>query len=472
MIKINTYIERANKIHNNYYRYNNLLINKIKEVGIITCPEHGDFKQRFDAHIGGQGCPKCNGGVSKNYEEFLFEANKVHNNKYLYNKITYKGSRKKINIICPVHGNFEQHVTNHLKGHGCNKCSIEINSKKRILTTNDFIKKANIIHDFKYNYEDVLYEGTKEDVNIICPTHGIFKQKPNDHLMGKGCVYCSLNDSDGEKELYEYISTLVDSNVERNNRSLIKPKEVDIVIEEKKVCFEYNGLYWHSDFFKKKNYHQNKKIQLNKLGYNLITIHEDEYKNNKKIINRKIESILNINNKVKIYARKCIIKNIDNESFKEFINNNHIQGYITASIKLGLYYKNELIGVMSFRKNRDEWELSRFATSHTIIGGFNKILKFFIRNNEAKKIITYADLRFSNINENLYTRNGFKFDKITEPNYFYFKNNEKLSRNMCQKHKLNKLLKNFNPELSEYENMTNNGYKRIFDCGNIKYSYL
>ena len=140
-------------------------------------------------------------------------------------------------------------------------------------------------------------------------------------------------------------------------------------------------------------------------------------------------------------------------------------------MRLGLFYKNRLVAVMTFGKPRFNkkfsWELIRYATlfNFNIVGGAGKLLNYF-KHNYSGSIITYADRRWSE--GNLYKKLGFDFKGYTKPNYFYTKNLLRLSRYKCQKHKLKNLLKeNFDPNLSEHQNMNNNKFYKIWDCGNM-----
>ena len=189
-----------------------------------------------------------------------------------------------------------------------------------------------------------------------------------------------------------------------------------------------------------------------------------------------INTKLNLNKK--IYARKCIIKELKSQETKEFLDYNHIQGYISSKVNLGLYFEDELVSVMTFSKPRFnknyEYELIRFCSKRntSVIGGASKLWKYFVTKYNPKSVISYANRRFSN--GEIYSKLGFELIGKTEPNYFYFKmsTTQLYSRVKFQKHKLSKLLDNFNPELSETENMFNNNYRRIFDCGNLKYLYI
>lgn len=185
------FIERAKKVHGNKYDYSKVeYINTTSKVCII-CPKHGEFWQSPNHHLNGNNCPKC---AHQSYlhttESFIDEAKKVHGDKYDYSKVEYVNSHTKVCIICPIHGEFWQLPTNHLRGRGCAKCKAKATSDRQTSSRDEFIRKANIIHGNKYDYSKVNYINSQTKVCIICPKHGEFWQKPNAHLGGKGCRLC------------------------------------------------------------------------------------------------------------------------------------------------------------------------------------------------------------------------------------------------------------------------------------------
>jgi hypothetical protein len=120
-------------------------------------------------------------------EKFIKISKKVHKNKYDYSRVAYKNEISKVIIICPIHGEFLQAPYNHKKGHGCQEC---VNRKK--LTTEEFIKRARIIHGDKYDYSESLYESAHKKIKIICPIHGQFSQTASSHINTKcGCPKCA-----------------------------------------------------------------------------------------------------------------------------------------------------------------------------------------------------------------------------------------------------------------------------------------
>ncbi len=157
----------------------------------------------------------------------------------------------------------------------------------------------------------------------------------------------------------------------------------------------------------------------------------------------------------------------------EFLDNNHIQGGIRSSINIGLYNKDDLVALMCFSKERFskkyEYELTRFCTKldTSVIGGASRLMKYFERTYHPKSIVSYADRRWSM--GKMYENLGFTLDHVSPPCYWYFKSNDEYklhSRIQFQKHKLSKLLENYDESKSEMKNMIDNGWNAIYDCGN------
>lgn len=184
-----SFIDKANTVHDFLYDYSEVnFINSTTEVKII-CPIHGIFEQKPQYHIAGKGCASCSGGTKRTTETFIFNAKLVHGDKYIYDKTDYKSAHDKIIIMCPEHGYFEQTATNHLSGYGCLECSGKIR-----LTLDNFKSRSNEVHGDKYIYDNIELTGNrKSKVKILCPEHGYFEQRVDDHLQGQGCPTCSGN---------------------------------------------------------------------------------------------------------------------------------------------------------------------------------------------------------------------------------------------------------------------------------------
>ena len=189
-----TFISKAKAIHGDKYDYS-LVDECVKTHGkvAIICPKHGVFEQEANSHMQGRGCEKCSyefRGKKHRKNDFVERAKEIHGNKYDYSKTKYETSHKKVIIICPIHGEFQQLAGQHLKGRGCFKCGREITGKKKKKSQEDFINDAKSIHGNKFLYDKVNYLDSKIKVIITCPKHGDFLISPYNLLAGKGCKKC------------------------------------------------------------------------------------------------------------------------------------------------------------------------------------------------------------------------------------------------------------------------------------------
>ena len=185
------FIDKLIHIHGNKYDYSNVNYTKGCNKINIICKEHGEFEQIASSHLSGNNCPKCVGGIKYDTNEFIRMGKLKHGDKYDYSKVNYINSHTNIIVICKEHGDFEQKPQNHLKNGGCSKCGINITSNKRRTTLDDFIEKANLLHNNKFDYSKVIYKSAKDKVIIICNKHGDFLQSPDGHMAGKGCKKCA-----------------------------------------------------------------------------------------------------------------------------------------------------------------------------------------------------------------------------------------------------------------------------------------
>ena len=347
-------------------------------------------------------------------------------------------------------------VKNKIKNISLNKLLIKYPFIKNI--NNDILECHCDICDNDYNITRILLNERNREGYGLCTI----------------CNEVGINNiSESEKELLKYIQLLV-YDVKENDRSLLDNKELDIYIPSYNLAFEFNGLYWHSELYKDKNYHLNKTIECESKGVKLIHIFEDEWIHKKDIVKSRIKNLLNLTEN-KIFARKCVIKEVSIKENKDFLNNNHIQGTCKSKIKLGLYYNNELVSLMTFDNGRlimsgksDDWELVRFCNklNTNVIGGASKLLKYFIKNYNPKDIISYADRRWSQ--GDMYGSLGFEFIHDSSPNYWYINGSIREYRFKYRKNKLINI-PHYSSELSEHEIMLLNKKYRIYDCGNKKY---
>lgn len=211
----------------------------------IKCNIHNIiFKQTPKLHFRYKGgCPECRKD-KKTYDtkEFIEIANKIHNYKYNYNKSIYIKNNKKIIIECSLHGDFSQYPNNHINmKQGCPKCKHEFMRIKK----DDFIKRANLIHNNKFDYSKVEYLNNNCFISVICPIHGDFSQKLNWHLNGNGCSKCKK--SKGEIKISKILDELNINYIEQYkfNDCLSSKKRClsfDFYLSSLNLCIEYNGL--------------------------------------------------------------------------------------------------------------------------------------------------------------------------------------------------------------------------------------
>jgi len=430
------------------------------------CPNGHKHSIRFDHFQKGHGCPYCNGrpivDIERVRKEFASED-------YVLLTSEYKNNFQKLDYICPRGHKHSITRNNWTTGYRCPECAH--NMKKTL----EFIKD-----DFNKNGYTLVsnnYINHHQKLHCICPNgHDYYVSWSNWQQHNSRCPKCKdWGTSSQESTLLEFVRDLCGCIIE-HDRILISPYELDIVIPDKKIAIEYCGLYWHSQLAgKNQNYHLNKLTSCESRGYRLMTIFEDELVFNRDIVFSRLKNIFNYGDSKIIYARNCIVKEITTEEAINFCNTNHIQGYGSGTnIKLGAFFNDELVSVMTFskpsvakgRKNTDLdaiWELHRFCSKldYRVIGIASKLLKYFKNNYKWNEIYSYADRRWSI--GNVYDKLGFKFDGYIRPNYWYIRDQKRIHRFGLRKRNGEDKFR------TEWEIRQEQGWNRIWDCGNIKY---
>lgn len=278
-----------------------------------------------------------------------------------------------------------------------------------------------------------------------------------------------------EKGVLKFIKSIYNGEIIENDRKILKGKELDIFLPDLKLAFEFNGLYWHNEFNKEKDYHQRKSIACIENDIQLIHIWEDDWIHKNEIIQDFIKSKLGLtcNN---IGARKCAVKEVSNKEAYEFLQVNHIQGGIRNGNNIGLYYNGELVEIFTFGNMRKSmgstpsegcFEIYRVCSKigYNIQGGFGKLLKYFEKKYEPKCLITYGNLDYTI--GNVYIKCGFKSESISAPTYTWVVDCVRRHRTNYMKSKLQECKDN--PELTEAEVMHNRGCFRCWDSGKVKF---
>lgn len=289
------------------------------------------------------------------------------------------------------------------------------------------------------------------------------------------CSACTEN-SISESEL-EIQSFLTENNIgfKANVRGFFENKQELDILTDNNVAIEFNGIFYHSEKYgRMRQYHKQKTKNCLEKQVQLLHIWDHEWtdrKHNKKDIWKsmilvKLKKIPHTN---RIHARSCEVRPLQSKEANVFLNENHLQGEDNAKIRLGLFYKDELVQVMTFsspRYNKHyEYEMIRNSSKkyHIVVGGSSKLLSHFKTTHDPQSIITYADLRYSD--GKIYKTLGFIYSHISPPSYFYTNGNRIVSRIQAQKHKLSNIFDNFDEQQSEKENMAKNNFFRVWDCG-------
>jgi hypothetical protein len=254
--KSQVFIDKSKKIHGDKFDYSKVDYRTAKTKVVITCLEHGDFLVTPNNHLSGNGCPKCLGRgftPTEQLENFIKDGHRIHNNKYDYSLVNITDT--KLTIICPIHGNFEQLRRAHIiNKSGCPECGkIEATDKNR-LSKDEFVKKANEIHNNRYIYGNVIYEGAHKKINVTCQTHGDFSVTPANHWSNSvGCPSCfNSNPSKGEVKIYDWLTehnihfefqkSFPDLYFKSKNGRL----KYDFYIPDQNLLIEFDGEYHYN----------------------------------------------------------------------------------------------------------------------------------------------------------------------------------------------------------------------------------
>ena len=238
------WVTLAKEIAPNFDYSKTVYVNKETKV-IIICPKHGEFLSNPKYFLWENcKCPKC---IKENFNEekrknFIIKANKVHNNKYDYSKVDYKGLKKKVCIVCKEHGDFWQDIGNHLTGSECPKCANQMRGDGKRMTKEEFIRKAREVHGWKYDYSKVEYKNANTKVCIVCSKHGEFYQTPLRHIYGhSGCPKCKIPRL--EKDI---MKVLDDSEInyiwQYRNKELLHNQTFDFYLPKYNVAIECQGI--------------------------------------------------------------------------------------------------------------------------------------------------------------------------------------------------------------------------------------
>lgn len=316
----------------------------------------------------------------------------------------------------------------------------------------------NVIQNSKYkNYRRLAQEIGCDDTTL------------KRYIVSYGLVdLVSPTDSSYERDIRSIFSSIP----LRKDRKVLDGMEIDLYSEEHKVGIEFNGNYWHSEAHKDKYYHKDKSAQAAAKGVFLFHIFEYEWNDprTKEAIVHRLQHLF-MQNKTKVAARKCVVKEVPQSEARAFLDANHVQGQTLGKVRLGLYYQAELVCLMEFVDNginkNYQWELNRLCTKfgYNVQGGASKLLKYFIKNYSPESIVSYSDI--AKTRGGIYKTLGFKHVATTAPQYHWTDGEVTLSRYKTQRKRLIRAgwLSGKEDPRSEATVMQEHGFWRIYDCG-------
>lgn len=476
-LSLDEFIKLSRTKHGDKYDYS--LVNYVDANTPVTiiCPVHGAVEVHpYKHHHLGSGCKKCAGKHRYTQEEFVEKLKTISPQLEVLSQ--YKSTHAPIDVKCVEH-NHEFSSTPRVLLSGTTGCPDCIRNKRqkgcmeRYGTKHHKQKNKTPDQIAKFNNRDWLYEQhvtNKRTVVDIAKELNYWDSSLLTKMeeLGIEVINWSHTCSGPEREIDQLVQSLGFETITRN-RTLIAPLELDIYVPELKLAIEYCGLYWHSDKFKERSYHANKLKQCQKAGIRLITIFEDEWEQRKSLVVKKLTNIMGKSAEPTVFARKCSVVSLTTEQKRKFLDANHIQGDGPGSISYGLMHSDALVAVMSFIVGQNgKYTLNRFATSCKIPGGFSKLLSHFKKNHNWQTIVSFADLRWSV--GSLYEQNGFVNDKVLVPDYYYCYAGVRHHKFKFRHSNLHNILGDvYDPAKSEWENMKDSKYDRIWNCGLIRY---
>ena len=427
--------------------------------------------------------------ISKDPKTRYPNKNKFEFIDYNYIKLNYIDLNKSIVEISAETGISKSAFIYRLKKYGMHKAVKE--SRKKALETNikrygteypmknPKIKEKRVLYkkDIQYYFNNrenaietlsILFENKKPSINDILfkfPSLSYSTVENMIHRLGiEDHVSMFPSRSKYEDEISIILKEWGIKNIILNDKNILNGKEIDVYLPDYNIGIEFNGSYWHSEKYLNSQYHLEKSLFAKERGVFIYHIFGYEWKNiniKNRILNH-LKSILHAN-EYKIYARKCYIKEISNLEKNNFLDINHIKGKDESTIKLGLYYKNELMTVMTFNKldsnNVCNWELTRFCSrnNYNIIGGISKLFSHFVKEymHEEDSIVSYSDIGKSQ--EKLYEILNFSYSGISNPNYIWWKTDLEY-----------RIPSNLDDEIDKMHDL---GYLRLYDCGNKVWIY-
>ena len=462
-----------------------------RKVGFV-CPKHGPMQMDAKNLINGKICQKCaiEARAGKNRftrKQMLAKFKATHGDRYDYSLAEYNGQQNSVEIICKTHGKFLQKPEYHWTGSGCPECfHKDRRGAAQRDTLESVIEKVNNTFGDLFDLSEVVYVNSQQKIKVTCTKHNeVCETKANWLINGcNPCPKCNHMKSSQETALANYLESF--TSVNRRDRKVIGPKELDIYLPNNALAIEYSGMYWHShgsveEENKSKHNHYDKYKACASKGARLITIYETEWLERPEALKRLLRNAIG-KTKGKLMARKCELKKVQRPEAVTFYEKYHPQGGAGNGEHYGLYWKGKLVSCMRFTYGINDrgtaavnrvWTLSRYATRITVSGGASKLFKAFIDEQQPTEVKSFSDNRY--FSGGMYEQLGFALEEETAPDYQVWSPKIGLKpkshyqrRNIQQRlieHGVDEMFDHKLDTRTEREMTYLMGARRIYDCG-------
>lgn len=484
-----------------------------RELIETICEDGHKWDTTYERLMAGHYCPHCNGNAK--YNQTTFKIKMQHTNPDIIILGQYVQSHIPLDVQCLIcKHKWKPRPYNLIQGYGCPCCSRNNKFSKKALLWLRFVE---LMHDIEIQhaqkYGEFRVPGTKYRVDGYNPLTKTIYEFYGDYWHGNPQIYdpCDYNQhlnksynqlyqatNDREAALtqlgYNVVSiwesdfdALLSSTfllnvikyINVNHYKLTQSTQRTIIAESDNVRLIVINVAIPPEI----DYRRNTIDLLNNKTKQTFVLFSDELESRPTLINHKLNHYQHNNTVDRIHARECEIKIVSSKERNALLNANHVQGGDNAQVAYGAYYNNLLVAVMTFsaprlgigvhtNKTGGEWELVRFCTdtNYRIPGIASKLLTHFKRNHQWSEIYSYADKRWSV--GNMYYQLGFELVADNPPDYFYVINGKRKHRWNYRKDIIKNTLEHYDPTLTEYQNMVNHGFWRVWDCGTLKFSII
>jgi hypothetical protein len=407
---IKAWLEKVKAFHGERYDYAKAVYKGVDTLLTITCRVHGDFAQTPWNHQIGKGCPKCRyitiGDKTRgNLIKFEINARKIHGDKYDYSQGVYKSNYTSIKIICPIHGAFNQHPSNHLAGKACSKCSQR--KPKVEIEISEYLTSLGAVF-------------LENDRQAIKPLELDF-YFPAQNLAIEFCG------------MYWHSEERVGQNYHRNKWQTCHDKNIRLLqIFEDEWAFRKEAV---------KTLIKGALNCMDSVAARKTTAHFELP------ISPETKQFIKENHHSGHTQAACAVVLKEGEK-------------IVFAASFRRYSQNRKTFI------EGEWELARVTSSKRVQGGLSKALTAFKENMPAVvNLYSFCDLRY--FNGHGLEKVGFEYMSTTAPTPFYAKRLERVHQRKFTKAKA--IAAFGSGYKTAREAVCSNGWWRIFDCGHKKY---